>query len=318
MPAYDPATPTQITGPVNGIEDPLLLENRNRKYSPNPIELRGIYNINDLDFDLRQFGLFLTNDTLYVECHLIDMISRCGRKLMAGDVLELPHRRDTGLDPNNQVAANKFYQVEDASRASDGYSATWWPHIWRVKVSPMPASQEFSDILNLPATDPLGLPINGVGSPPVTVGSIMSTLHTDLALNEAVDAEAKANVPARYFQTLHYWMVLPEIGGDYPWVFAGDGIPPNGGVLLGSGSVFPLMPSINEYYLRTDYNPETLFMWTGSFWQIQEQNYRVNWTAASTMMLDFINNDKITTNLDGTTAPEKTNLSRAVLPRADF
>lgn len=318
VPAYDPTDPTQTTGPVNSIEDPLLLENRDRQYATNTIELRCIYNINDLDFDLRQFGLFLQNDTLYIEFHLTDMISQCGRKLMPGDVIELPHRRDTGLDPTVQIAANKFYLIEDASRASDGYSATWWPHIWRVKVSPMPASQEFADILNQPATDLLGLPVNGVGSPPVTVGSIISTLNSDLSINEAVDAEAKINVPKRYFETQHYWMILPETGVDYPWVFAGDGIPPNGGTLLGSGNRFPLAPNVNEYYLRTDYNPETLFMWNGKSWLIQEQNYRPNWTAASSYMLSFINNDTTTHNTDGSTAPEKTNLSRAVLPRADF
>ena len=82
VPAYDPNNPAQTVGPVNTIQDPLLLENRDRKYSSNPIELRGIYNINDLDFDLRQFGLFLQNDTLYVEFHLTDCIAQCGRKLM--------------------------------------------------------------------------------------------------------------------------------------------------------------------------------------------------------------------------------------------
>lgn len=318
VPAYDPNNPAQTVGPVNTIQDPLLLENRDRKYSSNPIELRGIYNINDLDFDLRQFGLFLQNDTLYVEFHLTDCIAQCGRKLMPGDVLELPHRRDTGLDPANPLAANKYYLIEDASRASDGYSATWWPHIWRVKVSPMPASQEFSDILNLPATDPLGLPINGIGTPPVSVGSILSTLGSNLALNDAVDAEAKTDVPARYFETRQFWMVVPETGTDYPWIFAGDGVPPNGGVLLGSGNTFPAAPGVEEYYLRTDYRPETLFMWSGTAWQVQEQNYRVNWTAANMVVLEFINNDTVTVNQDGTTAPEKTALNRVLSPQADF
>jgi hypothetical protein len=318
-PAYDPNNPTLVSGDIMTIEDPLLGEIRDRHYSPNTIELRGIYNINDLDFDLRQFGLFLTNDSLYLEFHLNDMIAKCGRKLIPGDVLELPHRRDTGLDPANQVAANKFYLIDDASRASDGYSATWWPHIWRVKVSPMPASQEYADILNLPATDPLGLPIGGIGSPPVTIGSILSNIDADLEINEAIDAQAKLDVPKRYFETQQFFMLVPEIGTNSdPWVFAGDGIPPNGAVLLGSGSTYPPSPSLHDYYLRTDYRPNTLFMWTGTVWQVQEQNYRPDWSMAHVRLLDFINNDAITTNEDGTTAPEKTNLNQAVRPRADF
>lgn len=317
--AYDPNDPTSVAGGIMTIEDPILMENRDLKFSPNTIELRAIYNMNDLDFDLRQFGLFLQNDTLYMEFHLADMIARVGRKLMPGDVLELPHRRDTGLDPANQVAANKFYVIQDASRASDGYSATWWPHIWRVKVSPMPAGQEYQDILNLPATDPLGLPIGGIGAPVVTIGSILSTIGTDLALNEAVDADAKINVPSRYFETRQFWMIIPETGGsDNPGVFAGDGVPPNGAVLLGSGNVFPLAPNTNDYYLRTDYRPSTLFLWDGHAWRMQEQDYRPNWMAANMQLLEFINNDNITTFDDGTTAPEKTNLSRVIRPKADF
>jgi hypothetical protein len=327
-PAYNPATPLIVSGDVLTIEDPILGETRDRHYSPNTIELRGIYNINDLDFDLRQFGLFLTNDTLYIEFHLNDMIAKVGRKLIPGDVLELPHRRDTGLDPDNQVAANKFYQIDDASRAADGYSATWWPHIWRVKVSPMPASQEYSDILNLPATDAMGLPIgvlSGLGggsstpTPTVTVGSILSNEGADLEINEAVDAQAKLDVPKRYFETQQFYMQVPEVGTNSdPWVFAGDGIPPNGAVLLGSGSTYPPAPSLHDYYLRTDYHPNTLFMWTGTVWQAQEQNYRPDWSMAHSRLLDFINNDTITTNEDGTLAPEKTNLSQAVRPKADF
>jgi len=42
----------------------------------------------------------------------------------------------------------KFYQIEDANRASEGFSPTWWPHIWRVKISPIVDSQEFSDLLD--------------------------------------------------------------------------------------------------------------------------------------------------------------------------
>ena len=57
-------------------------------------QLRGIYNVQDIDFDLTQFGLFLANDTLFINFHMNDMIDTLGRKLMSGDVLELPHLKD--------------------------------------------------------------------------------------------------------------------------------------------------------------------------------------------------------------------------------
>ena len=77
------------------IQDILFLENRDRKYDKNVFELRGQYNLGDNDgFDLTQFGMFLANDTLMMNFHTESMVDAMGRKLMAGDVLELPHLRD--------------------------------------------------------------------------------------------------------------------------------------------------------------------------------------------------------------------------------
>ncbi len=76
------------------IEDLLLLENRNRDYDENVYTMRGVYRTQDIDFDLTQFGLFLQNDTLFITFHYNDMIDHIGRKLMNGDVLEIPNLRD--------------------------------------------------------------------------------------------------------------------------------------------------------------------------------------------------------------------------------
>ena len=57
--------------------------------------MRGAYALADNDsFDLTQFGAFLANDTLFMNFHIESMVSTLGRKLMPGDVLELPHLRD--------------------------------------------------------------------------------------------------------------------------------------------------------------------------------------------------------------------------------
>ena len=75
------------------IGDLLFLENRNRKYDPDIIEMRGAYNVSNTDFDLTQFGIFLTDDTIFMTFHLTENVERLGRKLMPGDVLELPNFR---------------------------------------------------------------------------------------------------------------------------------------------------------------------------------------------------------------------------------
>jgi len=57
-------------------------------------ELRGHYNVQDLDMEIGQFGMFIQNDVVYITFHLNDMVQGIGRKLMVGDVLELPHLKE--------------------------------------------------------------------------------------------------------------------------------------------------------------------------------------------------------------------------------
>lgn len=144
QPHYDELDPTNI-------QDLLFLENRDRKYEPDIYRLRGHYNVQNLDFDLSQFGLFLNSDVIFITVHYNDMIDLVGRKLIVGDVLELPHLLDYHpLDENIPVALKRFYQVTDSNYASEGFSQTWYPHLWRIKCEPLIDSQEFSGILKQP------------------------------------------------------------------------------------------------------------------------------------------------------------------------
>ena len=144
QPEYDSLNPLNI-------QDLLFLENRDRTYDPNIYRLRGHYNVQNLDFDLSQFGLFLNNDIIFINVHYNDMIDIVGRKLMVGDVLELPHLLD--YNPLNEaipVALKRFYSITDANFSSEGFSQTWYPHMWRIKCEPLVDSEEFSQILAEP------------------------------------------------------------------------------------------------------------------------------------------------------------------------
>lgn len=144
------------------IEDLFLLENRDRAYSQDVYQMRGVYNQQDIDFNLSQFGLFLDNDTLYITFHYNNMIDTVGRKLMSGDVLELPNLRDFHpLDQDIPRAIPKYYVIQEGAFASEGFSQTWLPHLWRVKATPLVGAQEYNDILNKPfATDNIWDPGN--------------------------------------------------------------------------------------------------------------------------------------------------------------
>ena len=144
QPQYEVQSPTNI-------QDLLFLENRDRAYDTSVYRLRGHYNIQNLDFDLTQFGLFLNNDIIFITVHYNDMIQLVGRKLMVGDVIELPHLLDYNpLDETIPVALKRFMQITDANFASEGFSPTWFPHLWRIKCEPLVDSEEYSQILNQP------------------------------------------------------------------------------------------------------------------------------------------------------------------------
>ena len=144
QPEYDSLSPLNI-------QDLLFLENRDRTYDPNIYRLRGHYNVQNLDFDLSQFGLFLNNDIIFINVHYNDMIDIVGRKLMVGDVLELPHLLDYNpLKETIPVALKRFYSITDANFSSEGFSQTWYPHMWRIKCEPLVDSEEFSQILAEP------------------------------------------------------------------------------------------------------------------------------------------------------------------------
>lgn len=145
-------TQPQYTDPkVTDIQDLLFLENRDRKYDPDIYRIRGHYNVQNLDFDLSQFGLFLNNDIIFITVHYNDMMNIIGRKLIVGDVLELPHLTDYHpLNETIPVGLRRYYQITDGNYASEGFSPTWYPHLWRIKCEPLVDSQEYADIMNQP------------------------------------------------------------------------------------------------------------------------------------------------------------------------
>ena len=143
-----PSTPTYAVDDPFNIQDLLFLENRDRKYDPDIYLLRGVYNLSDIDFNLSQFGLFLQNDTIFITFHINDTVEKIGRKIIAGDVIELPHLTDEYALNDLQYALKRFYVIEEVSRAAEGFSVTWYPHLYRAKCKPLVDSQEYKQILD--------------------------------------------------------------------------------------------------------------------------------------------------------------------------
>ena len=209
----DATQPGFLDPTENDIQDILFLENRDRKYAADIYSIRGMYRINDTDFDLSQFGLFLATDTLFITFHLKDMVDMIGRKIMAGDVLEIPHMIDYyPLDDDVPAALRKYYMVEDASRPAEGFSPTWWPHLWRVKVSPLVNGQEVQDLFDQLGPD--GKPKDDyLADPPIPgPGDLFEDKLDDI--NEGIVEEAENNVPQSGYDISEFYTVPIDENGD--------------------------------------------------------------------------------------------------------
>ena len=239
---FDATQPTYDTVDVLNIQDLLLLENRDRVYDPDVYVMRGVYNTQDVDFDLTQFGLFLNNDTIFMTFHYNTMIDTFGRKLMNGDVIEIPNLKDYHpLNKEIPRALPRYYVIQDADYASEGFSVTWLPHLWRVKCTPMKDQQEFNQITNKPFVqeniwDPGNFyPTNTVVNQgnqyfiaktnvpadtditntdfwapydPKTISDIQGTRTKDTEINDAILIQADAEVPLSGYEVDKFY-ILP-------------------------------------------------------------------------------------------------------------
>lgn len=307
------------------IQDLFFLENRDRKYDKDIYDLLGIYTVNDNDMDLRQFGMFLTGDNIIIYFHYNWMIECLGRKIISGDVLELPHLRETEFLDEKLPAVNKYFVVEDASRAAEGYSITWRHHVWRVRAKAIQNQQEFFDILNRQPLGPDGFEtLQPESSNPenLTIGEILSgsaTGNSDQQISDTILQEADRVVPYRNFDHHHLWMEPCVDPFKFPpVVFFGDGIPPNGSLPVPIGKKFPTNPKEGDYFLRDDFEPPSLYIRQKNKWRRVEFVWRTPYNPAHRTLEGFINNDKTYKDSYGKTYESKTYLSSAIKPKVDF
>jgi hypothetical protein len=349
-----PTTPEYQGGPAETqIQDLLFLENRDRKYDPDVYILRGVYNIQDLDFNLSQFGLFLQNDTIFITFHINDTVEKIGRKLISGDVIELPHLKDDFALNDLNFALKRFYVIEDVTRAAEGFSATWYPHLYRAKCKPLVDSQEFKDILD-------GVAGEGTNQ---TLRDVMSTYEREMQITQAVLDQAEADAPLSGYDTSSFYTLQVNDEGKpelvtvdtevvaatnsqidvsmvlktadrlgYDGYLLGQDSSPNGAPFT-SGLAFPVNAQEGQYHLRTDYTPKRLFRYNGKYWVRVEDVSRTTmsnlgptdtqsgdrfegYNVRNTQKAGFINNTN-SSNINGKEVAEKQSLSKALRPKAD-
>jgi len=312
---------TDITQPTNAtqselnIQDLLFLENRDRRYEQDVYKIRGCYQVADNSFDLSQFGLFLQTGTLFMTFHLTEMINAIGRRLMNGDVLELQHLIDYDvLNPDLPAALKRFFVISDCTRGAEGYSPTWWPHIWRCKLNPLVDSQEYSDILKkITISDDSTTPLR----------DIMSTYNQYSSINQAIVSQAEVELPKSGYDTTPIWhRSTDEQTPDFSVnAYLGNTDAAPNGEPVTQGIVFPQNPDVGDYCLRVDFLPNRLFRWDGVRWRRIEDKVRSNITNNAsdnvTQRNTFITNTNTYRDVNNNLQPQKQSLHEVLKPKAD-
>ena len=162
----------------------------------------------------------------------------------------MPHLKDEFALNGFDVSLPRYYSIDDVGRASEGFSQTWYPHLYRLKLKKVIDSQQFADIL----TKPTGadqdqfvgdydatktyvpgqiVRYNGAlyqvtagttGNDPTdanffdsyggtTLQDILSTRNKDLQINDGVIAQAEADAPKSGFETGQFYnLAVDEYG----------------------------------------------------------------------------------------------------------
>ena len=317
--------PVYATQNVANIQDLLFLENRDRAYDSEIYRVRGIYNVANIDFNLSQFGLFIDNDTIYMTVHINDIIKTIGRKPISGDVFELPHLRDDFALNDFDVSLPRYYVIEDVGRASEGFSNTWYPHLYRLKCKKVTDNQQFAQIFNQSAKDANGDAIVGT-----TLKDLLSTFNKEIAINDQIIAQAEADAPKSGYETRQFYTLAVDDQGKpvletadeatldasnvsniragavdgvpnrtgYTGYLVGDGFPVNG-YDFGFGIQFPSSAQQDDFFLRTDFLPNRLFRFDSTRWVKVEDSVRMtmsNTDTRTTLKAGFINNTAYTYN----------------------
>jgi hypothetical protein len=232
----------------------------------------------------------------------------------------------------------RFYVVEDVTRAAEGYSQTWYPHLYRVKLKQIYDGQEFADILDRPAGEDTD----------TTLRDLLSTCSTDMAINQSILDQAEADAKKSGHETSHlYTLALDDEGkpeirtADQDDINAADsntidevfGKPdrlgykgyligldeaPNGAA-FGSGISFPVDSANGDYYLRSDFMPKRLFRYDGQRWVKVTDDVREtlsNTDTRKTQLGTFVNNTN-TNEIGGEEVPERQSITKALRAKPD-
>jgi hypothetical protein len=131
---------------LDDIQDPVLMENRDRAYSKTSVCLKSTYDLIDVQSELSRFGIDLPQQYIFT-LSFAQLVKALGRPIVIGDIIEIPGeiQYDHQLNP-----VRKWLEVVDTAWSTDGYTPNWKPTLFRFFAQPILPSMEHRDILGTP------------------------------------------------------------------------------------------------------------------------------------------------------------------------
>lgn len=123
---------------IRSIQDKVLLENRDRDYSIEPITIKGKYDMMDSIAELNMHGIHLP-ETITLEVAFADVVNRLGRPPIIGDIIDLV---PSAMFSAEMRLVKKYMEVHDVAWSSTGFTATWKPTLLKLTLVPAIVSRE--------------------------------------------------------------------------------------------------------------------------------------------------------------------------------
>lgn len=240
------------------IQDAILMETRDRKYANDAVRLRGAYKVSESELDFARFGMLMSNDVVQMEFAKSEIERLCGRRFIVGDVLEMPHLRDVGIDGRPM---NRYYEVKSIIRSPSGWDHAYENHIVAVTLRPIKDSQEFIDLME--RTDKTGK----------TLQDQISQRGSMEELSGKIQQAAQEHAYTTWWDTSIIY-IDPDTQTPERWT--DDGLPPNGQVVE-RVTAFPVGPTDGDYVLRVDMLPMKLYRFQAGKWLLKEVDRKREW-----------------------------------------
>lgn len=244
------------------IQDTILLETRDRLYEIDDIPiLHGVYQVSQFELEYAKWGGMLSNDAITMEFHVRSMETQLGRRLIEGDVVELPHLKDVTLDGRIQ---RKLYEISRVMFSPSGYDPTYGRHIMGAVLRPLKHQQEFLQIMGM--RDEYGK----------TLAEQNSNQQVLMDITAANQQLAGSIAKTTGFDRSLMW-IDPNSPNAKPDLYSDDLTPPDGSVDVGQGATFPSAVAEGTWFIRTDMVPARLYRFANRRWQVQRIDHKREW-----------------------------------------